>query len=68
MKKLTIVILGGFALAIAGCTGVGTHYDPDAPSPLYGGRPCPASATSAAGGEPTPYDCIPGGRESGGKY
>jgi hypothetical protein len=68
MKKLKLLVASGLALSIAGCTGVGTHYSADAPSPLYGGRPCPASASSAAGGEPTPWDCIPGGRETGGKW
>ena len=65
-----IVIPAGLVLMLAACgAGVGTHYSPNAPSPLYGGAPCPGSATSMAGGDPTPYDCVPGGREgnSGGR-
>jgi hypothetical protein len=56
----------GLVLLLAGCGyGVQQNYNPNAPSPLYGERGCPGSAFSAAGGEPTPYDCIPGGREGG---
>jgi hypothetical protein len=53
-------------LLLAGCGhGVQQNYDPYAPSPLYGGAPCPGSASSMAGGDPTPFDCVPGGREGG---
>ena len=49
---------GLLLLLLAGC-GAGVTY-PDysnTPSPLYGGRPCPGSATSRSGGVATPWDC-----------
>jgi hypothetical protein len=64
MRKF--IVPAGVALLLSGC-GVGQSRDQaDLGSPLYAGRPCPGSATSVAGGPPTPYSCVPGGRESGG--
>ena len=59
-----VLIAAGAALLLAGCgIGVTRNFNPNAPSPLYGGASCPGSAESASGAAPTPYDCIPGGRE-----
>jgi hypothetical protein len=64
---LRILVPTGLVLLLAGCGhGVQQNYNPNAPSPLFGERGCPGSATSMAGGEATPLDCIPGGREGGG--
>ena len=68
MTTHKILLAVGVVLMLAGCNGVRSPYPPNAPSPLYGGAPCPGSATSASGGEPTPYDCIPGGREGGSRF
>ena len=62
-----ILVAAGLALLVSGCgSPVVQNFNPNAPSPLYGGASCPGSAESIGGGQPTPYNCIPGGREGGG--
>ena len=56
----------GLALLVASCGNPRVYQYDSEPSPLYGGGPCPGSATNSAGGQATPLDCVPGGRESSG--
>ena len=57
-RRLAVAGVSLLLPLLAGCDA-GVRY-PDysnTPSPLYGGRPCPASATSRSGGVATPWDC-----------
>ena len=56
--RLPLAVAASLLLLLAGCAA-GVRY-PDysnTPSPLYGDRPCPGSATSRSGGVATPWNC-----------
>lgn len=60
MKSILAAIAAG--VMVAGCSAAPFDMRVDS---RHFAQNCPASATSIAGGPPTPYSCLPGGRESG---
>lgn len=57
LRKIILMTIA--ALLLSGCAG--------APLPVdtrHFAQNCPWSATNSSGGDPTPYNCLPGSRES----